>query len=330
MYRAGGASAVRVAPGAYHVQAVSLRIGTRGSPLALVQAREVRARLMAAHGLPETAFEIHIIKTSGDSIQDRPLADVGGKGLFTKEIEEALLAGSIDLAVHSMKDVPTLLPHGLIIAAVLPREDVRDAFISLKHRSLAGLPAGAVVGTSSLRRAAQVLNLRPDLAVVPFRGNVDTRLKKLEDGMVDATFLAAAGLNRLGLAHRVTVLVNTEEMLPAVAQGAVGIEIRAGDENTARLLATLDHQETAICIAAERAFLARLEGSCRTPMAGLARLSAGEVELAGLILAPDGQTCFRTRRRGRAAAAIALGETAADHLLLQAGPKFLEQFHHST
>ncbi len=312
------------------MQAVTLRIGTRGSPLAMAQAREVRAQLMAAHGLPEDAVAIVVIKTSGDQVQDRPLAEIGGKGLFTKEIEEALHEGAIDLAVHSMKDVPTALPDGLVIAAMLKREDVRDAFISLKQRSLSKLPQGAVVGTSSLRRQAQVLSLRPDIKVVPFRGNVETRLRKLEEGVADATFLATAGLNRLGLADRITERVNTDEMLPAVAQGAIGIEIRASDERTAALVAPLDHQETALCVAAERALLARLEGSCRTPIAGLARLSQGEIELAGMILTPDGTEIYRARRRGRAAAALLLGDTVADELLRNAGPDFLKRFRIAT
>jgi hydroxymethylbilane synthase len=310
-------------PGARHVPSKPLRIGTRGSPLALAQANETRARLMTAHGLPESAITIHVIRTSGDRIQDRPLSEAGGKGLFTKEIEEALLAGDIDLAVHSMKDVPTLLPAGLTIAAILPREDVRDAFISLKHASLAALPPGSVVGTSSLRRQAQVLNLRPDVKVVAFRGNVETRLKKLADGVADATFLAVAGLNRLGLSSRITATVPVEEMLPAVAQGAVGIEIRGADEATRRLVAALDHAETALAVSAERAFLARLEGSCRTPIGGLARLSGGVLEIDGEVLSPDGRVSHRAKRAGRAAAALAQGEGLAEELLSRAGPGFL-------
>ncbi len=305
------------------MQSAPLRIGTRGSPLALAQAKEVRTRLMAAHGLTESAIEIRIIKTTGDRIQDRPLAEVGGKGLFTKEIEEALLAYEIDLAVHSMKDMPTVLPDGLSIAAILPREDVRDAFISLKYPTLAELPAGAVVGTSSLRRQAQVMALRRDLAVVPFRGNVETRLKKLAESVADATYLAAAGLNRLGLSDRVTRLVDTAEMLPAVAQGAIGIEIRTEDGPTRRSVAALDHQESAICVAAERAFLGRLEGSCRTPIAGLARLDGAEIVLVGEVLTPDGRQRHTAERRGRAASALSLGEALADDLLTKAGPALL-------
>ena len=292
------------------MQATILRIGTRGSPLALAQAHEVRRRLIQAHGGDDARFPIEVIRTSGDRIQDRPLSEAGGKGLFTKEIEEALLAGTIDLAVHSMKDVPTQLPAGLVISAVLEREDVRDAFISLKYASLADLPAGAVVGTSSLRRQAQVRRLRPDVSVVEFRGNVQTRLKKLEDGIADATFLARAGLNRLGLADR------------ASAQGAVGIETRAGDTSVLHAIAALDHPATALCVAAERAFLARLEGSCRTPIGGLAILNGDRLAFAGEILTPDGREHHATTRSGRPETALAMAEDAADDLLARAGPGF--------
>jgi len=307
------------------LQAAKIRIGTRGSPLALAQAHETRRRLMAAHGLAEGEIEIRVFKTTGDRIQDRPLAEVGGKGLFTKELEDALLANEIDLAVHSMKDMQTVLPAGLILAATLPREDVRDAFISLRYPSLEEMPTGAVVGTSSLRRQAQVKSLRPDLEVVQFRGNVETRLKKLEQGVADATFLAVAGLNRLGLADRITARVETGRMLPAVAQGAIGIEIRAGDEATADRIAPLNDQAAAVCVAAERAFLARLEGSCRTPIAGLARLEAGALVLEGQILSPDGSKAFATSRRGPPQRAMQLGEDAASELLERAGPGFLAQ-----
>ncbi len=303
--------------------ATQIRIGTRGSPLALAQAHEVRARLMAAASLPETAFAITIIKTTGDQIQDRPLSEAGGKGLFTKEIEEALLAGRIDLAVHSMKDMPTTLPKGLDIAAVLPREDVRDAFISLIAKSLADLPPGAKVGTSSLRRAAQIRRARPDLAIVPFRGNVGTRLQKLADGVADATLLAVAGLIRLGNPERITSAIEPGVMLPAVAQGAIGIEIRAEDGATRRLLAPLNDAATALTVATERAFLARLEGSCRTPIAGLARLVDGRLHFNGQILTPDGSQSHETERQGRPEEALVLGESAADELLARAGPGFL-------
>jgi len=305
------------------LQAANIRIGTRGSPLALAQAREVLARLAQAHGRGEDAFTLAIIKTSGDRITDRPLADAGGKGLFTKEIEEALLAGEIDLAVHSMKDMPTVLPAGLVIAATLQREDPRDAFISVRYDSLAALPAGAVVGTSSLRRQAQLLHRRPDLKVVPFRGNVETRLKKLAEGQADATFLACAGLNRLGLAQHIKGPMDPDAMLPAVAQGAVGIEIRADDEETARLVATINDAATALCIATERAFLAKLDGSCRTPIAGLAELRDDTLHFRGEILTPDGAHAYATARVGEAQSALRLGEDAAAELLDRAGPGFL-------
>ncbi len=301
----------------------NIRIGTRGSPLALAQAHEVRDRLVKASGRPVGAFDVVVIRTTGDRIQDRPLSEAGGKGLFTKEIEEALLAREIDLAVHSMKDVPTVLPDGLVMAAILPREDVRDAFISLTAKSLADLKPGAVVGTSSLRRAAQVLRLRPDVTIAPFRGNVQTRLQKLSDGQADATLLAVAGLNRLGMKDQYTAAIEASEMLPAVAQGAIGIEIRADDEAVRQLVGAIDDQATALCISAERAFLARLEGSCRTPIAGLARLDAGALVIRGEILSPDGREAYASEQRGRPEQALSLGQQLADTLLAAAGPDFL-------
>jgi len=304
------------------LQASKVCIGTRGSPLALAQTREVRERLQAAHGPGRLEFEVRIIKTSGDRIQDRPLADAGGKGLFTKEIEEALLAGEVDIAVHSMKDMPTVLPSGLTVTCFLPREDVRDAFISPKAGSLADLPTGAVVGTSSLRRRAQVLRLRGDLVVVALRGNVETRLRKIEEGAADATLLACAGLKRLGLANRITAPVPTEQMLPAVAQGAIGVETRGDDFAMAELLAPINHQPSALCVAAERAFLAKLDGSCRTPIAGLAELGPDRLVFRGMILTPDGRQCHATRREGAPEEAIRMGEDAADELLARAGPDF--------
>ena len=297
------------------MQERTIRIGTRGSPLALAQAHETRERLMAAHKLPETAFEIKVYKTTGDIILDRPLAEVGGKGLFTKEIEEALLAREIDLAVHSMKDMQTALPDGLGIGAVLPREDVRDAFLSLKYRSIRDMPKGAIVGTSSLRRQAQVKRVRPDLEVVQFRGNVQTRLRKLHEGVADATLLACAGLNRLGLADRITSALETSDMLPAVAQGAIAIEIREDDVETAALLTPLNDVSTAICVTAERAFLTKLEGSCRTPIAGYAVLSADAISFRGMTFSPDGASCFETALSGPAGDAHALGIAAAEDLL---------------
>ena len=301
-----------------------VRIGTRGSALALAQAHEVRARLMAAHGLPETAFEIVVIKTTGDMILDRPLAEVGGKGLFTKEIEEALFEKRIDLAVHSMKDMQTALPDGLTIGATLPREDVRDAFISLKHKSFDSLPEGAVVGTSSLRRQAQIKRIRPDLQIVGFRGNVQTRLTKLRDEVAEATFLACAGLRRLGLADHITAAVPIESMLPAVAQGAIGIEIRIDDEDTAALIAPMNDETSALCVTAERAFLATLEGSCRTPIAGLARLEGGTLTFKGETLSPDGRLQVVSMKTGPASAAADLGVTVADDILSRGGREVLQ------
>jgi hydroxymethylbilane synthase len=306
------------------LQATILRIGTRGSPLALVQARDVRDRLAAAHGLDPAAIEIRVIKTSGDKIQDRPLSEVGGKGLFTKEIEEALIAREIDLAVHSMKDVATVLPGGLIIAACLPREDTRDAFISLKHGRLAELPAGAVLGTSSLRRQAQILRTRPDVKVIGFRGNVETRLRKLADNVADATLLACAGLNRLGLRDRITAPVPIDEMLPAVAQGAVGIECREEDATIRDYVQALDHRETSLCVAAERAFLRKLDGSCRTPIAGLATLTPDGIAFRGEILTPDGREHHATVRSGQPSDGARLCNDAAEELLKRAGPRFFE------
>jgi hydroxymethylbilane synthase len=312
------------------VQETAFRIGTRGSPLALAQAHEVRRLLMEVHGRAENDFEIVVIKTSGDRIQDRPLSEAGGKGLFTKEIEEALLAQQIDLAVHSMKDVATELPPGLGLAVMLPREDVRDAFISLQYGSLRDMPAGAKVGTSSLRRAAQVRFMRPDLDVVGFRGNVQTRLKKLEDGVADATFLACAGLNRLGMADRVTSAVGTGEMLPAVAQGAVGIEIREDHAAVRDLLVPLNDESTTLCVTAERAFLRELEGSCRTPIGGLAELRDGNLVMRGEMLSPDGTQRYEGERSGSAASAIRIGEELAQDLISKAGPEFLQSLKDAT
>ncbi len=305
------------------MQASLIRIGTRGSPLALAQAHEVRARLAHAHGLPEEAFEIVVFKTSGDLITDRPLTDVGGKGLFTKEIEIALAAGEVDLAVHSMKDMQAELPDGLTIGAVLEREDPRDAFISLKYDSLEKLPEGAVVGTSSPRRRAEVKRVRPDLEIVDFRGNVETRLRKLADGIADATLLACAGLNRLGLADRITQPIATDVMLPAVAQGAIAIEIKEADARAAGLVAPLNDEHTALCITAERAFLRRLEGSCRTPIAGHAALEAGTITFRGMLSSPDGTTSFATEKRGPAGDATGLGVAGADALLAQGAGSLL-------
>jgi hydroxymethylbilane synthase len=311
-----------LAPGEWPLQAPIVRIGTRGSPLALAQAGEVRARLQAAHGASAPTIELRVIKTSGDRILDRPLSEAGGKGLFTKEIEDALLGGEIDLAVHSMKDMPTVLPAGLTINCLLPREDARDAFVSLRVDRFSALPKGAVLATSSLRRQAQVKRLRPDLTVVPMRGNVETRLRKLAEGVADATLLAVAGLKRLGLQDRITSAMPIGDMLPAVAQGVIGVETRVDDFAAAQLLAPLHDQPTALSVAAERAFLAKLDGSCRTPIAGLAVLTDNRLLFRGMILTPDGSQCHETSRSGRPEEAIRLAEDAATDLLARAGPDF--------
>ena len=299
-----------------------LKIGTRGSPLALAQARETRDRLMAAHGLPEAAFEIVVIRTTGDRVTDRPLGEIGGKGLFTREIEEALLASIIHIAVHSMKDMPTALPPGLTIPCLLPRADVRDAFVSLAHASLADMPAGAVIGTSSLRRRAQLLHSRPGLKVVEFRGNVQTRLRKLADGVAEATFLACAGLHRLGRADLARTPIPPDEMLPAIAQGAIGIEARRADDATRALLAPIHDASTADRLAAERAFLAGLDGSCQTPIGGLAEIEGDALRFRGEIIRPDGSERLATERRGPIADAAAMGADAAAELRGKAGSGF--------
>jgi hydroxymethylbilane synthase len=302
----------------------ALRIGTRGSPLALAQARMVRARLAAQQGVDEEHIALTIIRTTGDMIQDRTLAQAGGKGLFTKEIEAALRAGAIDLAVHSAKDMPTMLPDGLTITAVLAREDPRDVFISRVAKTLRELRAGAVVGTASLRRQAIVKRLRPDLEVVPIRGNVDTRLRKLDEGVVDATLLALAGLKRLGLTQAATSVFAVDEFLPAVGQGIVAIETRADDAATRNLLDAINHPETATALVAERAFLEVLDGSCRTPIAGHATIAAGRLHFRGLIAKPDGSAAFECMREGPASAAAALGADAGAELKARAGPDFLQ------
>ncbi len=303
-----------------------LRIGTRGSPLALAQAHETRDRLAAAHralAAPD-AIEIVVIRTSGDKFQSTPLTDLGGKGLFTKEIEEALLSQSIDIAVHSLKDVPSLVPDGLDIACVLPREDPRDAFLSAVAPRLADLPRGAVVGTASLRRKAILLNRRPDLKVAPLRGNVNTRLTKLAEGEVDATLLAIAGLKRLGKADAATEILAPEDMLPAVCQGAIGIECRTSDVATRRLLEPIQDAESARRVAAERALLAGLDGSCRTPIAALAEITDGTLRLRALIARTDGGGMVETERFGAEIDAEAIGADAADELRRRAGPDYFE------
>ncbi|MDR0807660.1 MAG: hydroxymethylbilane synthase [Gemmobacter sp.] len=304
--------------------AAPLRIGTRGSPLALAQAHETRDRLCAAFDLPGTAFEIVVIKTTGDRVQDRPLKEIGGKGLFTKEIEEALLSDGIDIAVHSMKDMPVAQPESLVLDCFLPREDVRDAFVSPTVARLTDLPEGATVGSSSLRRRAQLAHRRPDLKLVEFRGNVQTRMKKLEDGVAVATFLAMAGLNRLGMADVARSAIAPEEMLPAVAQGAIGIERRSTDSRAARMLAAIHHDPTGQRLAAERAFLAALEGSCETPIAGLALFEGPDLWLRGEILRPDGSEVIAGERRGPVSEGAALGVDLARDLLTQAPLGFFD------
>ena len=267
-----------------------LRLGTRGSKLALVQANMVRDALIAKGA----ACEIVILKTSGDRIQDRSLADAGGKGLFVKELEDALLKEDVDLAVHSMKDVPTDLPPGLALSAFLEREDPSEAFLSHKAKSLAELPKGARVGTSSVRRHAQVLRHRPDLEIVLLRGNVDTRLGKLDAGEMDAIYLALAGLKRLGLQDRATQVLNPREWLPSLAQGVIGIEIRETDTHAREVTGQLNHKQTEIAVICERAFQAALDGSCRTPIAGLATVGGDTLTFSGEVLAPDGSDAATT------------------------------------
>ena len=296
-----------------------LKIGTRGSPLALYQANETKSRLRAAHGLSDEDIEIVVITTTGDRIRDRPLSEIGGKGLFTKEIEEALFAKDIHLAVHSMKDMPARLPEGLTMAALLPREDVRDAFLSPVAASIEDLPKGAVVGSSSVRRGAQLKRIRPDIEVIQFRGNVETRLKKLAEGVAQATFLAAAGLNRLGMSGTITSLVPIEAMLPAVAQGCIGIETREDDAATRELLSAINHETSAIAVTCERAFLAALDGSCRTPLAGHAVIENGAVKFRGQALTPDGVHCFETTRAGSPADAERMGREAGEQVKAEGG-----------
>ena len=303
-----------------------LRIGTRGSLLALAQAAAVRRRLGEAipELAPDNAVETVAIRTTGDRVRDRTLAAIGGKGLFTKEIEEALLAGEIDIAVHSLKDVPTFVPKGLAITCHLPRADPRDAFISSKAASLAELPDGAMVGTASLRRQAQVLHARPDLRLVPLRGNVDTRLRKLAEGAVDATLLAVAGLQRLGMESSITAIIPVEQMLPAPAQGTIAVEARDDDRRVLSWLAAIDDAPTAACSAAERALLAGLDGSCRTPIAALAQIAGDCLTLRARIIRPDGSECHDVERSGPIAAAAALGRDAAAHLRAVAGAGFFD------
>jgi hydroxymethylbilane synthase len=293
---------------------IKLKIGTRGSPLALAQAHETRDRLARAHGADPAAFEIVVIRTSGDMIQDRALSEAGGKGLFTKEIDIAMLRGEIDIAVHSSKDLPTALPEGIFIAGFLPREDARDALIAPRSPRFADLPRGARLGTASLRRQAMAKRLRPDLEVSLLRGNVQTRLGKAESGEIDATLLAYAGLRRLGLADRATAVLEIEDFLPAVGQGAIGITARPDDTAAAAALAPILHAETGVALAAERAFLTVLDGSCKTPIAGHARMQGGRVVFRGLVLRTDGSEAWEVADDGRPEDAAEIGGRAGRDL----------------
>lgn len=303
-----------------------LRIGTRGSPLALIQAETIRNGLAAAHSelAAPGALEIVTIRTTGDVVRDRTLAAIGGKGLFTKEIEAALLARDIDLAVHSLKDMATQLPDGLAIACHLPRADPRDAFVSATATRFLDLPQGAVVGSSALRRQAQLLRARPDLRIVALRGNVETRLGKVADGKVDATLLAVAGLARLGLEGRITEILSTDLMLPAPAQGTIAVETRAGDERVLRYLMPLDDAATSARSTAERALLAALDGSCRTPIAALAEIDGGRLSLYARIIRPDGTQCHEGRLSGAVADAARIGREVGARLRAEAGPGFFD------
>lgn len=303
-----------------------LRIGSRGSNLALVQARLVQRLLSEAHGVPLEAIQIRTITTSGDRLTDAPLSTAGGKGLFSKEIEAALEAGEVDIGVHSSKDMATRLPDGLVLAAFLEREDIRDAFVSLSVKTLDELPQGARFGTSSLRRASQILRARPDLEIVPFRGNVDTRLRKLADGVADATLLAVAGLNRLGRASDITDYLDPERFLPAPAQGAIGLEIRADDSRSFELVAPLNHQQTATAVHGERALLDALDGSCRTAIGVVSHIAEKTLMLRGEILSPDGRISIEARHAGPAAAPEAVGHELGQILRDKAGSDFLKLF----
>ena len=301
-----------------------LRIGSRGSPLALAQTQEVRGRLAAMAALDPGRIEVKVFRTTGDILVDRPLAEEGGKGLFTKEIEEALLAGTIDIAVHSAKDLPAFLPAGLTLAGFLPREDARDVFISRKAKTLRDLPPGARVGTASPRRQAMIKRLRPDVSMALLRGNVETRLRKL-DSEVDATVLAAAGLKRLGLMSAATEILDAEKFLPAVGQGAIAIETRSDDAKTRTLIAMVDDPDTATALAAERAFLAILDGSCRTPIGGHAQVSGNGIRFRGMILKPDGSDALEVVREGSRVSAAELGADAGRELRSRGGFDFFER-----
>jgi hydroxymethylbilane synthase len=308
------------------MQTKPFRIGTRGSPLALAQASETRARLMAAHGLPEEMFEIVVLSTTGDRITDRSLSEIGGKGLFTLELEEQLQSGELDFAVHSSKDMPTALPHGLHISAYLPREDFRDAVIGRTAPTLTALPDGATVGTASLRRQALIRRIRPDIQVTIFRGSVGTRLRKLDEGHVDATLLAYAGLKRLAHEHVVTELLDPTDFPPAPAQGAICIESRIDDERIASVLDAVNDRPTYDAVTCERAFLAALDGSCRTPIAGFATCDDDTLKFYGLILTPDGRREHAIEIDGKRADAAELGRQAGEAVRAAAGTGFFESW----
>ncbi|MBP2237632.1 hydroxymethylbilane synthase [Sinorhizobium kostiense] len=308
------------------MQTKPFRIGTRGSPLALAQTHETRDRLAAAHGLPPEMFEVVILSTKGDRITDRPLAEIGGKGLFTEELEQQLLSGELDFAVHSSKDMPTRLPDGLTLSAFLPREDIRDAFIGRTAAKLIELPRSATVGSSSLRRQALIRRLRPDINVITYRGQVETRLRKLAEGQVDGTLLAYAGLRRLGMSDVPTELLDPQEFPPAPAQGAICIESRIGDARVGTLLAAIDDRRTHEAVSCERGFLATLDGSCKTPIAGYAVSDGTHVHFSGMILTPDGTTCHRVEIDGKAAEAAELGRKAGEDIRGKAGPGFFSSW----
>ncbi len=306
------------------MQTKPFRIGTRASPLALAQAHETRDRLMAAHGLPSEMFELVVMSTKGDRITNQSLAEIGGKGLFTQELEEQLLSGDLDFAVHSSKDMATKLPDGLALSAFLPREDVRDAFIGRTADRIIDLPQGATIGSASLRRQALIRRLRPDIEVITFRGAVETRLRKLAEGQVDGTLLAFAGLKRLGKTEVPTEILDPEDFPPAPAQGAIGIECRVGDPRVNDLLAAVNDQATFDAVTCERAFLEALDGSCRTPIAGHAICEDGRIRFSGMILTPDGSISHSVKVEGNAADAAALGRSAGETVRAKAGSGFFE------
>ncbi len=308
------------------MQTKPFRIGTRGSPLALAQAHETRDRLMAAHGLPSEMFEIVVLSTMGDRITDRSLSEIGGKGLFTQELEDMLTSGGLDFAVHSSKDMPTKLPDGLFLSAYLPREDARDAFVGRTAAKLLDLPQGATIGSSSLRRQALIKRLRPDINVITYRGLVDTRLRKLAEGQVDATLLAFAGLKRLGKDDVPTELLDPDIFPPAPAQGAICIESRIGDEKINALLEAINDIRTHEAVTCERAFLGTLDGSCRTPIAGYAVSDGETIRFSGMILTPDGSQSFRVSTEGKASDAEMLGARAGNDIRIDAGPDFFSSW----